>query len=93
MGQLDKGGGEGKEGRERPLPFLLLATCFTERGFFQGPARTSGLLLTVCLFFREQRDRALGHRRKGSKAKRLLQVPLTAVPSPASRSFVLSLVV
>lgn len=92
MGQLDKGGGEGKEGRQHPLPFLLLATCFKGRGAFQGAARTSGLLLTMCLVFREQRDRALGHRRKGSKAKKLLQVLFTVIPVPASRSFILSLV-
>lgn len=54
--------------------FFFLATCIEERGAFQGPPKSCGALLTMCLVFREQRDRALGHRRKGSKAKRLLQV-------------------
>lgn len=80
---LGRGGsGKGEELTHTSVPqkrllwnsFFFLATCIEERGAFQGPPKSCGALLTMCLVFREQRDRALGHRRKGSKAKRLLQV-------------------
>lgn len=70
VGQLDKG--EGGGGRGGHLGRTGTLKCGSVA--FQGPPKNSGVLLTICLVFREQRDRALGHRRKGSKAKRLLQV-------------------
>lgn len=114
VGQLDKGGGGGGELTHRSIPqkgssgINFVPSAWFGRfggGGFQGPLKTSGVLLTMCLVFREQRDRAVGHRRKGSKAKRLLQV--TSIFStkahilhnsafhdlPPSDRFILSLVI
>lgn len=74
VGQLDKGGrgGARTDTHQCPPPKGAL-TCMEETGSSRDHHLGSS---NHVLVFREQRDRALGHRRKGSKAKRPLQVML-----------------